>query len=75
MEGPEDIWSCVCTPHVQEPTAAFSRELPGMGTDTLHLLTRKVLESCRRRVVGPHLILGNLEALLSELFRGFRTLH
>lgn len=28
-------------PHVREPPAAFSQELPGVGTDTLHLLTRR----------------------------------
>lgn len=39
VEGPEDIWSRVCVPHVREPPAAFSRDLPGMGTDTLHLPT------------------------------------
>lgn len=41
VEGPEDIWSRVCSPHVLEPPAAFSRELPGVGTNTLHLRTRR----------------------------------
>lgn len=40
VEGPKDIWSRVCTPHVQGPPAGFSPQLPGMGTDTPQLLAR-----------------------------------
>jgi len=73
VEGPEDIWSRVCVPHVREPPAAFSRELPGMAMDTLPPLTEGPGERPPRSR-EPHLILGKLKALLGELFRGFGTL-